>query len=90
MTKNLAKKITIKTTEITWRQKVIEDYVFMVQVIEDGSCVFSRKYANALQAVSSYNKFVDHGTCRETLEVQLIEPSGEVHTKLFRYPVGVH
>lgn len=82
--------MTIKITETIWRQQVIEDYVFMVQVIEDGSCVFSRRYANALQAVTSYNQFVDHGTCREAREIQLIEPNGEVHTKVFAYPVGVH
>lgn len=84
--------MTIKITEIetTWRQKVIEDYVFMVQVVEDGSCTFSRKYATAIEAVNAYNKFVDHGTCRYQREVVLIEPSGEIHSKVFEYPMAVH
>lgn len=83
--------MTIKITEIetTWRQKVIEDYTFMVQVVEDGSCTFSRKYGNALEAVSAYNKFVDHGTCRYQREVVLVEPSGVIHTKVFEYSRSV-
>ena len=84
--------MTIKVTEIetTWRQKVIEDYVFMVQCITDGSCTFSRRYNNALEAVSAYNKFTDHGTCKYQQEVVLVEPSGEIHSKVFEYPMAVH
>lgn len=82
--------IKITETEITWRQKVIEDYVFMVQVIEDGSCVFSRRYSNAVEAVNVYNTFKDHGMCRYQREIVLVEPSGEVHSKVFEYPLAVH
>ena len=82
--------IKITQTETTWRQTVIEDYVFMVQCITDGSCTFSRKYGNAVDAVNAYNKFVDHGTCRYQREVVLVEPSGQIHTKVFEYPMAVH
>lgn len=84
--------MTIKVTEVetTWRQKVIEDYVFLLQVITDGSCTFSKRYANAVDAVTEYNKFVDHGTCRYQREVVLVEPSGQIHSKVFEYPMAVH
>ena len=80
--------MTIKITEVetTWRQKVIEDYVFMLQVVTDGSVTFSQRYANAVDAVTAYNKFVDHGTCRYQQEVVLVEPSGKIHSKVFEYP----
>lgn len=64
----------------------MEDYEFMVQVIEDGSCTFSRKYATALEAVNSYNSFKDHGMCRYSREIVMIEPNGKVHAKVFEYP----
>ena len=76
----------IKITEITVRQKMIEDYVFLLQVITDGSCTFSRRYASAVEAVTEYNKFVDHGTCQFQREIVLVEPNGEVHNKVFAYP----
>ena len=84
--------MTIKVTEIetTWRHKVIEDYVFLLQVVTDGSVTFSRRYADAVEAVTAYNKFVDHGTCRYQREVVLVEPNGEIHTKVFAYPLAVH
>lgn len=83
--------MTIKITEVetTWRQKVIEDYVFMLQVVTDGSVTFSRRYADAVDAVTAYNKFVDHGTCRYQREVVLVEPSGKIHSKVFEYPRSV-
>jgi hypothetical protein len=76
----------ITETEITWRHKVIENYVFMVQVFEDGDCTFSHKYTSAVDAVNAYNKFIDHGTCRYQREVVLVEPSGKAHAKVFEYP----
>jgi hypothetical protein len=82
------KTLTIKMTEITWRQ-TMEDYTFMVQVIEDGSCTFSRKYGTALDAVNAYNSFKDHGMCRYTREIVLVEPNGEIHAKTFAYPASV-
>lgn len=64
----------------------MQDYVFLVQVITDGSCDFSRRYNNAIDAVNSYNKFVDHGTCRYQREIVMVEPNGTVHSKVFEYP----
>lgn len=64
------------------------DYEFMVQVIEDGSCTFSRKYANALEAARVYNSFIDHGMCRYQREIVLVEPNGKVHAKTFKYPMA--
>lgn len=69
---------------------MIEDYVFMVQCITDGSCTFSRRYNNALDAVTAYNKFTDHGTCKYQREVVLVEPSGQIHSKVFAYPMALH
>lgn len=69
---------------------MIEDYVFLLQVVTDGSVTFSQRYGNAVDAVSAYNKFVDHGTCRYQQEIVLVEPSGEIHSKVFEYPMAVH
>jgi hypothetical protein len=79
-------KVTEKI-EKTWRLEM--DYVFMVQVVEDGSCTFSRKYDNAVEAVRVYNSFVDHGMCRHQREIVLLEPNGKAHAKIFGYPNGV-
>lgn len=67
----------------------VMNYVFLVQVVTDGACDFSRRYDNAVDAVNAYNKFVDHGTCRYQREVVLIEPSGRSHVKVFEYPKSV-
>jgi hypothetical protein len=62
-------------------------YTFKVQMIRDhGTNYETRKewtYSNALEAVSSYNAFVDHGfaCCGQT--IFLYEPNGEVHHKTF-------
>jgi len=81
----------LTTTEITTRKvtKMIEDYEFMVQAIEDGSCTFSRKYTSAVEAVTVYNGFIDHGFARYSREVVLIEPNGAIHAKVFDTPAGV-
>jgi|SanBayMetagenome_1026888.scaffolds.fasta_scaffold00600_2 hypothetical protein len=81
----------ITTTEITTRkvETMIEDYVFMVQVITDGSCTFSRKYATAVEAVNVYNSFVDHGFALYEREVVLVEPNGLAHGKTFARPAGI-
>lgn len=62
------------------------DYEYQLQVVEDGNVTFSRMYANAIDAVNSYNRFVDHGTCRMSREIILIEPTGQSHSKTFEYP----
>lgn len=80
----------IKTTEITKREltSTLEDYKFMVQVITDGSCTYSKSFDNALDAVNCYNSFKDWGFALTEREATLIEPNGEVHRKFFYRPAN--
>lgn len=64
------------------------DYIFMVQVIEDGACTFSRKYDSALEAVRVYNSFVDFGFAKYQREIVLVEPNNKAHGKSFVGPCG--
>jgi hypothetical protein len=41
------------------------------------------RFDNALDAVDTYNKFVDWGLANEYSTVNLSEPSGKMHTKVF-------
>lgn len=63
-----------------------EDYVFKIIVNTDGEITFNKTYYNAVEAVTAYNKFTDHGTCRHWREIVIYEPDGNTHTKLFKYP----
>jgi len=83
----MEKTLTIKTTEITWRQKM--DTTYTVVVITDGVKEWAKNYDNALDAVSAYNKFIDHGTCMHERVISLVEPSGKFHSKIFLNPVGL-
>lgn len=60
--------------------------MYSVLVITDGEYSWSQNFDNALDAVNCYNKFVDHGTCINERVVTLVEPTGKLHTKTFRYP----
>jgi hypothetical protein len=66
---------------------------YMIQVVEDGSVTFSRRYPNALDAVHAYDRFVDYGMAKYSREIVLLEPSGLAHSKAFDgpywQPVGV-
>lgn len=84
----MTKKVTI--TETTWKQKIVDNYVFKLQVIEDGVIVYTRIFTNALEAVTMFNTFIDYGTCKYSREVVLLEPSGEMHGKVFDRPLAVH
>jgi hypothetical protein len=64
------------------------DYEFMLQVEEDGSVTYSRRFNNAIEAVNCYNRFVDHGMCRMTREIVLVEPNGKGHSKVFNHPLA--
>ena len=81
----------LTTTEVTTRKviKMIEDYEFMLQAIEDGSVTYSRKFSNAVEAVTAYNGFRDHGFARYSREVVLVEPNGKIHAKEFKTPAGI-
>lgn len=72
---------------ITQRKEIkMEDYVFQLQILEDGACTFTRMYASALEAVNTYNAIKDYGFARHEREATLIEPNGTVHTKVFYRP----
>lgn len=59
---------------------------YSIFVLTDGKETWKRNYDNCVDAVNSYNKFVDHGFCTFDLTVTLVEPSGKLHTKTFLYP----
>ena len=50
---------------------------------EDRSPHWVGRYDNALDAVNSFNKFVDWGLANDYSTVNLSEPSGKMHTKVF-------
>lgn len=79
--------LTIKTTEITWRQKV--DTTYTVVVITDGKKEWADNYDNALDAVNAYNSFIDYGFCVHERVISLVEPSGKFHSKIFLNPAGL-
>ena len=79
--------MTIKMTEITWRQIMGTTYVLMV--IADGVQEWAKHYDNAVDAVNAYNKFMDHGTCVHERVVSLVEPNGKFHSKIFLNPAGL-
>jgi hypothetical protein len=64
------------------------DNSYQLQVIEDGSVTYSTVYNNAVDAVNSYNRFVDHGMCRMWREIVLLEPNGLAHAKTFEHPLA--
>jgi hypothetical protein len=41
------------------------------------------RYSNALEAVNVFNSFIDYGDAKEYRTVNLSEPSGKMHTKIF-------
>ena len=61
------------------------EYLYSVTCTYDGdrSPHWTGRYDNALDAVDTYNKFVDYGLASEYSTVNLSEPSGKMHTKIF-------
>ena len=61
------------------------EYLYSVTCTYDGdrSPHWTGRYDNALDAVNTYNKFVDYGFANEYSTVNLSEPSGKMHTKIF-------
>jgi hypothetical protein len=41
------------------------------------------RYDNALEAVNVYNSMVDYGFAQEYRTINLSEPNGKMHTKIF-------
>jgi len=72
---------------ITQRKEIkMEDYIFQLQIIEDGACTWSQMFNNAVDAVNAYNRIVDYGFARNTREAMLLEPNGKIHEKVFYRP----
>ena len=63
----------------------MNDYLYAVTSTNDNEAKPSwvGRYDNALDAVDTYNKFVDYGLAMEYSTVNLSEPSGKMHTKIF-------
>jgi hypothetical protein len=61
------------------------EYLYSVTCTYDGdkSPHWTGRFNNALDAVDTYNKFVDWGLANEYSTVNLSEPSGKMHTKIF-------
>lgn len=61
------------------------DYEYAVTSTNDSEMTpaWVKRFDNALEAVNSFNSFVDHGFANEYRTVNLSEPSGKMHTKIF-------
>jgi hypothetical protein len=60
-------------------------YEFKVTSAHDGMPVhWTKTYTEALEAVKSFLSFVDHGMADEYITVNLYEPNGKCHTRIFR------
>ena len=60
------------------------DYEYAVTCSYDGKAPYwSIRLDNALDAVNSYRSFTDWGFADEYSTVNLSEPSGKMHTKIF-------
>ena len=61
------------------------EYLYAVTCTNDSntSADWIGRYNNALDAVDVYNKFNDFGDASEYRTINLSEPSGKMHTKIF-------
>jgi len=60
------------------------EYLYAVTVAYDSQPVhWTGRYADALSAVNTFNSFEDWGFADEYSTVNLSEPSGKMHTKVF-------
>ena len=60
------------------------EYLYAVTVSYDGKPVhWTGRYSDALSAVNTFNSFEDWGFADEYATVNLSEPSGKMHTKIF-------
>lgn len=61
------------------------EYLYSVTCTYDNDSApkWTGRYDNALDAVDTYNKFVDYGFASEHSTINLSEPSGKMHTKIF-------
>jgi len=61
------------------------EYLYSVTTTNDSeiSPSWVGRYSDALSAVKTFESFVDHGFADEFRTVNLSEPSGKMHTKVF-------
>lgn len=57
------------------------EYNYVITVHNDGNYFSSFRYLDALSAVNDFNKFNDIGDAKEYRTVNLLEPSGKLHTR---------
>jgi hypothetical protein len=61
-----------------------KEYLYAVTVSYDSKPVhWTGRYSDALTAVNSFNSFEDWGFADEYSTVNLSEPTGKLHTKVF-------
>ena len=63
----------------------MNEYLYSVTTTNDGNAKpeWIGRYSDALSAVEVYQRFVDVGFADEYRTVNLSEPSGKMHTKVF-------
>jgi len=60
------------------------EYNYAITVAYDGNAPhWTGRYSDALTAVNEFNKHIDWGFADEYATVNLSEPSGKMHTKVF-------
>ena len=61
------------------------EYLYSVTSTNDSdtNTLWVGRYSNALDAVNVFNSFIDYGDAKEYRVVNLSEPSGKLHTKIF-------
>lgn len=57
------------------------EYNFVITVHNDGNYHSSFRYPDALSAVEDFHKFGDVGEAKEYRTINLLEPSGKLHTR---------
>lgn len=61
------------------------EYLYSVTITNDNETKpsWTGRYDNALAAVEVYNACVDYGFAQEYRTINLSEPNGKMHTKIF-------
>ena len=61
------------------------EYLYSVTSTNDSDMktTWIGRYSNALDAVNVFNSFIDYGDAKDHRTINLSEPSGKMHTKIF-------
>ena len=61
------------------------EYLYAITSTDDNNTTPSwiGRYSDALSAVVTFESFTDHGMANEYRTINLSEPSGKMHTKVF-------